>query len=531
MTVERIELPSPAPGTRRHLLVHRFGRPGARPKAYLQAGIHADELPGVAILVHLLERLEALEAAGAVRGEVVVVPVANPVGLAQSVMGQTLGRYDLGQMSNFNRGWPELGGALAERVGGRLGDDAGTNGELVRETLVELARELPADSENAALRKELFCAAAGADIILDLHCDSQAVTHLYLGTPLWPDAEDLGPRHRLGGDAPGRAVGRRPVRRGLLAPLVGAAPSLPGPAAAGGLPRRHARVSRLPGRRWRTCGRGCGGPPPLPDPARRAGGRPRAAAAAGAPATPLAGVAMVRAPVTGVIDYAVEPGQHVAEGELLATLIDPLAGAGPAERHEVRSPVAGVLFARKAFRLARPGTTLGKIAGREALPGAEGWVAERLSGRLRPGERAWMMPSTQTGSHTAMPAIPERMRVLEASAFRLDALRLVERPVPRPGRGEILVRVRAASLNYRDLVILKGVYRPDLPLPYVPVSDGCGEVAEVGEGVTRFRVGDRVVPTYTQGWIDGLPTPEMRRERTLGGPLAGRAAGVRRRPG
>ena len=113
------------------------------------------------------------------------------------------------------------------------------------------------------------------------------------------------------------------------------------------------------------------------------------------------------------------------------------------------------------------------------------------------------------------------MRVLEASAFRLDALRLVERPVPRPGRGEILVRVRAASLNYRDLVILKGVYRPDLPLPYVPVSDGCGEVAEVGEGVTRFRVGDRVVPAYTQGWIDGLPTPEMRRERTLGGPLAG----------
>src|SRR4051794_24903320 len=116
LTVERIELPSPAPGTRRHLLVHRFGRPGARPKAYLQAGIHADELPGVAILVHLLERLEALEAAGAVRGEVVVVPVANPVGLAQSVMGQTLGRYDLGQMSNFNRGWPELGGALADRV-------------------------------------------------------------------------------------------------------------------------------------------------------------------------------------------------------------------------------------------------------------------------------------------------------------------------------------------------------------------------------------------------------------------------------
>ena len=115
----------------------------------------------------------------------------------------------------------------------------------------------------------------------------------------------------------------------------------------------------------------------------------------------------------------------------------------------------------------------------------------------------------------------ERMRAVEAAAFGLDALRLVERPVPRPGRGEILVRVKAASLNYRDLVILKGVYRPDLPLPYVPASDGCGEVVELGPGVARFRVGDRVVPTYTQGWIDGLPTPEMRAQRTLGGPLAG----------
>jgi NADPH:quinone reductase-like Zn-dependent oxidoreductase len=122
---------------------------------------------------------------------------------------------------------------------------------------------------------------------------------------------------------------------------------------------------------------------------------------------------------------------------------------------------------------------------------------------------------------TAPPQLPERMRAVEAAAFGLDTLRLVERPVPRPGRGEILVRVRAASLNYRDLVILKGIYLASLPLPYVPASDGCGEVTLVGEGVTRFRVGDRVIPTYTQGWIDGLPTLEMRTQRTLGAPLTG----------
>ena len=115
----------------------------------------------------------------------------------------------------------------------------------------------------------------------------------------------------------------------------------------------------------------------------------------------------------------------------------------------------------------------------------------------------------------------ETMRVLEAQAFSLEALKLVERPIPQPRRGEILVRVRAASLNYRDLAILTERYLPDLALPYVPASDASGEVAEVGEDVTRFSVGDRVTPIYTQGWHDGLPTPEQRAKRTLGAPLTG----------
>jgi NADPH:quinone reductase-like Zn-dependent oxidoreductase len=113
------------------------------------------------------------------------------------------------------------------------------------------------------------------------------------------------------------------------------------------------------------------------------------------------------------------------------------------------------------------------------------------------------------------------MRAVEADGFGPDALHLVERPVPRPGPGEILVRVRAATLNYRDLAILKGSYKPDLKPPFVPGSDASGEVVEAGPDVTRFKVGERVVPTYTQGWIDGLPTPEQRAGRTLGVPLSG----------
>ena len=115
----------------------------------------------------------------------------------------------------------------------------------------------------------------------------------------------------------------------------------------------------------------------------------------------------------------------------------------------------------------------------------------------------------------------ERMRAVEATDFSIDSLRVVERPVPRPRRGEILVRVDAASLNYRDLAILTQRYMPNLKLPMVPASDCSGEVVEVGEEVSRFKPGDRVIPIYTQGWHDGMPTLELRTQRTLGGPLEG----------
>ena len=113
------------------------------------------------------------------------------------------------------------------------------------------------------------------------------------------------------------------------------------------------------------------------------------------------------------------------------------------------------------------------------------------------------------------------MRAMEARDFSIDALKLGERPVPKARRGEILVRIKAASLNYRDLAILTQKYMATLPLPYVPASDCGAEVVEVGEEVTRFKVGDRVTPLYTQGWHDGYPTPEQRTKRTLGAPLSG----------
>ena len=101
--IERRSLGAGTPGTRREVMLHRFGEPGARPKAYFQAAIHADEIPALLAAHHLVRRLMAAEVEGAIRGEVVVAPFANPIGLDQQVNATHLGRHELGGGGNFNR--------------------------------------------------------------------------------------------------------------------------------------------------------------------------------------------------------------------------------------------------------------------------------------------------------------------------------------------------------------------------------------------------------------------------------------------
>jgi NADPH:quinone reductase-like Zn-dependent oxidoreductase len=116
------------------------------------------------------------------------------------------------------------------------------------------------------------------------------------------------------------------------------------------------------------------------------------------------------------------------------------------------------------------------------------------------------------------------MRVVEIRAgFGLDALTVTEQPDPEVGPGQVLVRTRAVSLNYRDLLMVRGLYNPKQPLPLVPCSDGAGEVVACGDGVVGLSVGDRVATCFTQAWESGEPSAEKLRG-TLGGPLPGTLA-------
>ncbi|MEQ8966443.1 MAG: M14 family metallopeptidase [Azospirillaceae bacterium] len=369
-----VPLPFAPPGTARRLDVLRFGTPGARPKAYLQAGLHADELPGMLAARYLAERLAALDADGQVRGEVVLVPAANPIGLGQTVLDRSIGRFELGGAGNFNRGYPDLAAAVAERLAGRLPADAPALAAGAREALGAVLAERPPRNAMEGLRHALMTLSHDADIVLDLHCDTAAPVHVYLGTPLWPDAEDL--VARLGAEFVFLAEdsGGNPFDEACsafwwrLAALLGDAGAKVPPACLSATVelRGAGDVDQATARRDASAlvdflaGRGvlAAPAPPAPD-------------FTGA-VRPLAGVEMVRAPADGIVLYRVHLGETVAPGTLLAEIVDPADPFAPTlpVHAGIEGPVWSI--AEPGQRLVRAGGVIAKIAGESPLPGKDG---------------------------------------------------------------------------------------------------------------------------------------------------------------
>ena len=115
------------------------------------------------------------------------------------------------------------------------------------------------------------------------------------------------------------------------------------------------------------------------------------------------------------------------------------------------------------------------------------------------------------------------MRAFSIKQFGIDHLEQVELPMLQTTPGMVLVKLHAVSLNYRDLLMVKGLYNPKMTLPRIPCSDGAGEVVAIGEGVNRVQVGDRVCGIFMQRWLDGPPTAE-RSKMALGGDVDGMLA-------
>ena len=320
--------------------VYRFkGSEAAAPSVYIQAALHANELPGTALLHFLLERLRQADAEGAIRGDITVIPQANPIGLAQFHFGEMEGRFDLGSRTNFNRDYPLI--ALAER-----------------ETLLEnFSRRNAADR----LKRTLLHTALGHDLMLDLHCDDESLQYAYIDDAFWPEAADLAATLDM------QAVFLSDGESTAFEEAVGHAFKHQGGDKLKSVPGRLSVTVELRGRRdvypdmakrdadglWNfLAGRGV-----VTDPA-------HAAKAYTGPALPLDNIEMVRAPEPGTVLFHRDIGDSVKAGDLLATLIT--TPGAPNGTIDVKAAHDGLIATRASARYARRGDDLMKIACHEA---------------------------------------------------------------------------------------------------------------------------------------------------------------------
>ena len=142
-------------GTQRELVSLHFGSAEHGKKVYIQASLHADEVPGMLVSHYLRQTLAELEASGQISAEIVLVPIANPIGLAQEVYGSAIGRFDLSNGINFNRGYQHLTPPLIAALDGKLGDSTGANVQTIRTEALAILQRWQPNSEAGQMKKVL----------------------------------------------------------------------------------------------------------------------------------------------------------------------------------------------------------------------------------------------------------------------------------------------------------------------------------------------------------------------------------------
>ncbi|HEV7276685.1 MAG TPA: succinylglutamate desuccinylase/aspartoacylase family protein [Devosiaceae bacterium] len=371
-TLQTAMLAGDAPGTVTELSWYRVGPEAATEKVYLQAALHADEQPGTMVLHHLLPMLRAADEAGKLRARFAVMPMVNPLGMGNLSFRQHLGRYDPNTGVNYNRRWPDLHAVLATRIERRLGSDADANTALIRQEIAAWIDEQHPRNAAEQLRLLALREAHDADLVLDLHCDNDALLHIFTSPELMPDLQDLsdwmGAAATLtAADSGGGSFDE--VLPQLYRQLAAANPASPVPMASAtatleyrGQADSFDHFGEEDARRLYGffCGRGLidedPGPPPAPAPA----------------ATPLEATEIVRVDRPGLLAYRVELGERVTKGQPIADLI---ALDGP-EAFLARTPVlagtTGFVLSRLLGKYVTRGTGIAKIVGTEPLPERQG---------------------------------------------------------------------------------------------------------------------------------------------------------------
>lgn len=378
MTFERItqRIAADAPGTTTKLTFFNIGPADAQTKVYLQAALHADEQPGLMVLHHLLPMLKAADEAGTLKARFTLAPMVNPLGMNQMLFQSHLGRYDFRSGTNFNRKWPDLFAAVEDKIEATLGDDAATNVAAIRALVRDwLSAQKPATAMQR-LRHAVMSQAYDADYVLDLHCDNEALPHIFITPDSMDGMQDLadwmGSVAQLTADDSGGGSFDE-VWPSLWTRARKAHPNKPIPFSARaatleyrGQPDVYDGMGKADAQNlfWFFQGRGLieGSPPKAPEPMPEP--------------LPLSATEMLRVDQAGLLAYRVELGDWVEKGQPIADLIA-LDGPGAfIDRTPILAGTSGRVISRNQNKYVVPGASIAKIVGTESLADRVGYLLE-----------------------------------------------------------------------------------------------------------------------------------------------------------